>query len=316
MITYNPIIQKLNSDLFTEQNLSVDVLRLDLIHSEISGNKWFKLKFNLEKAKAKNFKTIITFGGAFSNHIAATAAACKHEGIKTVGVIRGERPKVLNSTLIKATQDGMLLHFVDRETYSHKTEIQFKNELTKIFGEHFLIPEGGNNEEGILGSAEIIKPEWDYDYIFCACGTGATFSGILASLKSNQILIGISVLKGKNTLVNDAINQLQFVFPERNFVIKGNDALNKMEISESCITNSYCFNGYAKMDLSLIEFKNKFENEFKISLDYIYTNKSFYALFDLILQHKIKQNSKILIIHCGGLQGNNGFEERYQLKAV
>ncbi|MEI8137605.1 MAG: pyridoxal-phosphate dependent enzyme, partial [Bacteroidota bacterium] len=269
MITYNPIIKKINSDLFTEQNLSVDVLRLDLIHSEISGNKWFKLKLNLEKAKAQNFKTIVTFGGAYSNHIAATASACKIEGVKSIGVIRGERPTTLNSTLVKATEDGMLLYFVDRETYAKKTQENFQQDLLKLFGEHYLIPEGGNNAEGIFGSAEIIKPEWNYDYIFCACGTGATFSGILASLKPNQILIGISVLKGENTLVNEAIKQLQFVFPDRKFSIKGNEAIIEKEISESCITNSYCFNGYAKLNLSLVEFKTNFEKEFNIPLDYI-----------------------------------------------
>lgn len=313
MITYDPIIQKLNSDLFTEHNLSVEVLRLDLIHPEISGNKWFKLKRNLQKAKAGNFKTIITFGGAFSNHIAATAAACKLEGLKSVGIIRGDENENLNPTLLKAKQDGMLLHFVDRETYSHKTEEQLKNRLLEIFGEHYLIPEGGNNEEGILGCTEILKPEWEHDVIFCACGTGATFAGILASFKPSQTLVGINILKGENSLVKDALDQLHSVFPGQKFSICGNEALDKKVIKESCITNAYCFNGYAKIDKQLIEFKNKFEKEFTIPLDYIYTNKLFYAAFDIINQNKILPNSKILIIHCGGLQGNKGFEEIYKL---
>ena len=313
MIRYDPIIQKLNSGLFTEHNLSVEVLRLDLIHPEISGNKWFKLKRNLQKAKAENFKTIITFGGAFSNHIAATAAACKLEGFNSVGIIRGEESEILNPTLLKAKENGMLLHFVDRETYSKKTDEQFKNELTKIFGEHYLIPEGGNNEEGILGCTEILKPERDHDIIFCACGTAATYAGILAGSRSDQVVVGISLLKGENTLVKDALDQLHFVFPSKNFSLSGNEALNKNIISESCITNNYCFNGYAKLDKQLIAFKHQFEKEFTIPLDYIYTNKLFYAVFDLIKQNKIKPNSKILIIHCGGLQGNKGFEDRYQL---
>lgn len=313
MITYDPIIQKLNSGLFTEHNLSVEVIRLDLIHPQISGNKWFKLKRNLQKAKAENFKTIITFGGAFSNHIAATAAACKLEGFHSVGIIRGDETENLNPTLLKAKENGMLLHFVDRESYSKKTEEPFKNELTKIFGEHYLIPEGGNNEEGILGCTEILKPEWDHDIIFCACGTAATYSGILAGSRSDQVVVGISVLKGENTLVKDALDQLHFVFPSKNFPLSGNEALNKNIISESCITNNYCFNGYAKLDKQLIAFKNQFEKEFTIPLDFIYTNKLFYAVFDFIKQNKIKPNSKILIIHCGGLQGNKGFEERYKL---
>lgn len=313
MITYDPIIQKLNSGLFTEHNLVVEVLRLDLIHPEISGNKWFKLKRNLQKAKVENFKTIITFGGAFSNHIAATAAACKLEGFHSVGIIRGERTENLNPTLLKAKENGMLLHFVNRETYSLKTDEQFKNELTKIFGDHYLIPEGGNNEEGVLGCTEILKPEWDHDIIFCACGTAATYAGILASSRSDQFVVGISVLKGENTLVKDALDQLHSVFPTQKFTIHGNEVLEKKVISESCITNNYCFNGYAKMNKELISFKNKFETDFSIPLDYIYTNKLFYAVFDLIQQNKIQPSSKILIIHCGGLQGNKGFEERYQL---
>ena len=308
MINYEPIINKIHY-----QNFDIDVLRLDLIDPEISGNKWFKLKRNLLKAKAGNFKTIITFGGAFSNHIAATAAACKLEGFHSVGIIRGEETENLNPTLLKAKENGMLLHFVDRETYSRKNETQFKNEILKIFGEHYLIPEGGNNEEGILGCAEILKPEWNHDLIFCACGTAATYAGILASSKAEQILVGISVLKGENTLVNDAKEQMHSVFPERKFSIKGNEVLEKDEVTESCISNKYCFNGYAKFDKTLIEFKERFQNEFKIPLDHVYTSKLFYAAFDLIKKNKIKANSKILIIHCGGLQGNKGFEERYKL---
>lgn len=314
MITYNPIIQKLHSGLFNERNLSFEVLRLDLLDPEISGNKWFKLKRNIQKAKSENFKTIITFGGAFSNHIAATAASCKLDGLNSVGVIRGDETQDLNTTLLKAKENGMLLHFVSREIYSHKTEESFKSELIKIFGEHYLIPEGGNNEEGILGCTEILKPEWDHDIIFCACGTAATFAGILGSLKPKQLLVGISVLKGENTLVNDALNQMHSVFPQQKFSVKGNEALSKDEIVENCISNNYCFNGYAKMDKQLVAFKNIFEKDFDIPLDYIYTNKLFYAVFDLMKHNKIKENSKILIIHCGGLQGNKGFEKRYNLE--
>ncbi|MDO9000824.1 MAG: pyridoxal-phosphate dependent enzyme [Bacteroidota bacterium] len=312
-INYNPIIQKLSSSLFEEQNLLVDVLRLDLIHPEISGNKWFKLKLNLEKAKALNFKTVITFGGAFSNHIAATASACKLEGINCIGIIRGEESQNLNSTLLKAKQDGMLLHFVDRGTYSKKTEVSFANYLLKTFGDYYLIPEGGNNDEGVLGCAEILKTEWDYDFIFIACGTAATYAGVLASAKTNQTVVGINVLKGENLLVNDALNKLQSIFTTKKFVINGNEELEKLQIENSCITNNYCFNGYANLTNELIEFKNKFEKEFNIPLDYIYTNKLFYAVFDIINKNKIRPNSKVLIIHSGGLQGNKGFEERYHL---
>ena len=131
----------------------------------------------------------------------------------------------------------------------------FRELLIKIFGEHYLIPEGGNNEEGILGCTEILKSEWNYDFIFCACGTAATYSGILASIKPEQTLVGISVLKGENSLVNDAQNQLKSIFPESKFNVKGNEELENTQIENNCISNNYCFKGYAKLDENLIRFK-------------------------------------------------------------
>lgn len=321
MLHYSPIIQSLQLNL----NYQVDVLRLDLLHQEISGNKWFKLKHNLLKAVVENHNLIITFGGAFSNHIAATAAACKLFNIKCVGIIRGEEQN--NPTLEQAKQNGMQLHFVSREFYSQKNEIAFKNYLTEKFGAHYLIPEGGNNVEGVLGCMEIAatnftndtnyvgENSWQtYDYIFCACGTGTTFAGILASAKPNQTVIGISVLKGEHKLPQETENLLQEIFPERNLKVFGNEAVEKNNIENHCIINQYAFSGYAKFDKALIDFKNEFEREQKIPLDYVYTNKLFFAAFDLMKQNKLKANSKILIVHSGGLQGNKGFEERYHLK--
>ena len=313
MIDYSPIIQKLNSNFFSERTIDADVLRLDLIHEEISGNKWFKLKKNLEEVKSKKIKTVITFGGPFSNHIAATAVACKMAGLNSVGIIRGEESSEINETLANATANGMHLHFISRENYKQKNTEVFKRDLTNIFGEHYLIPEGGNNKEGILGCTEILKPDWNYDFIFCACGTAATFSGILASCKPNQKLIGINVLKGENSLLTDVDVNMQQIFPQQKFIVVGNEGIEKNEIDTNCITNKYCFNGYAKLDKELIDFKNKFEMEYKIPLDYIYTSKLFYAVFDLLLKNKILPKTKILIIHCGGLQSNKGFEKRYKL---
>jgi len=308
MINYEPIITKIQF-----QNFDIDVLRLDLIDPEVSGNKWFKLKKNFKKARQDEQKTVITFGGAYSNHIAATAALAKAANLNCVGVIRGEQTEILNPTLQLAKEKGMQLYFVDRETYSKKETAEFKKQLSNKFGPHYLIPEGGNNKAGILGCAEILKPEWKYDHIFCACGTGATYSGILASVKPQQKVIGISVLKGENVLVNDVSKQLNEFFPEQTFSIAGNEELEKEKIENSFITNKYCFNGYAKKDEILLEFKKSFEKEYTIPLDHVYTAKLFYAVFDLIQNKKIKQHSKILVIHSGGLQGNKGFEERYKL---
>ncbi|MEO6304419.1 MAG: pyridoxal-phosphate dependent enzyme [Bacteroidia bacterium] len=313
MIPYDPIIQKINSDIFTAKDLSVEILRLDLIHPEVSGNKWFKLKQNIKKAEQDEQKIIITFGGAYSNHIAATAALCKLKRLNSIGVIRGEQTEILNLTLQTAKEKGMQLYFVDRETYSTKDTVEFKKHLNNKFGPHYLIPEGGNNKEGILGCMKILKPEWEHNYIFSACGTATTYSGILASARPNQTIVGISVLKGENNSPKEASTQLRTIFPEQKLIINGNEELEKLQIENNCITNNYCFNGYAKRDKDLVDFKTKFEKEFAIPLDHIYTTKLVYAVFDLIKKNKIKPNSKILIIHSGGLQGNKGFEDRYRL---
>jgi 1-aminocyclopropane-1-carboxylate deaminase len=307
------IIQTLNSEHLHKQKLTLDVLRLDLIHPEFGGNKWFKLKRNLQKAKDKNIRTIITFGGAYSNHIAATAAACKFFQLQAIGIIRGEESKNLNPTLLKAKEDGMQLHFVSRETYAQKNEPRYHAWLTKTFGQNLLIPEGGNNEEGILGCSEILNPAWDYDYIFCACGTGATFSGIVASCKPTTVVVGMSVLKGANNLPLQVKQQLTVVFPQQHFNVLGNEVLQQSEFTNHCIINTYSFNGYAKKNQELIDFKNKFECDFNIPLDYIYTNKLFYGVFDLIQKQKLKAHAKILIVHSGGLQGNQGFEGGFGL---
>lgn len=330
MLAYSPIIQMIN----LRSNYQVDVLRLDLLHQEISGNKWFKLKHNLKKAIAEKHNLIITFGGAFSNHIAATAAACKLFNIKCVGVIRGEEHSstsldATNPTLQKAKENGMQLHFVSRELYAQKNDEAFKKYLHETFGAHYLIPEGGNNVEGALGCMEILATNFtnntnsvgdnscnsrlSHDYILCACGTGTTFAGILASAKPNQSVIGMSVLKGGNKLPEETENLLQQVFPDKKLKVFGNEALEKPIIENSCISNTYCFSGYAKFDKTLIDFKKEFEREHNIPLDYVYTNKLFFAAFDLMKKNKFKSNSKILIIHSGGLQGNKGFEKRYKL---
>lgn len=310
MIVYDPVIQHLdlNPDYFT------DVLRLDLIHPEISGNKWFKLKKNLDRAVQQNQTTILTFGGAFSNHIAAAANACKQSGLKSIGVIRGERIEPLNTTLLKAQQDGMRLHFVDRASYAAKHTPAFQLKLTQLLGNFYLIPEGGNNAEGVVGCMEILKPEWNYDYVFCACGTGTTYSGLLASVGPLTKIIGVNVLKGDNTMASEVRFLLSQVLRHSEFVIKGNEALEENGIDSHSIISSYSFRGYAKFDQQLIDFKNQFEKRNNMPLDYIYTCKLFYAVDDLIKRRKVPANSKILIVHSGGLQGNQGFEKRYKIK--
>lgn len=283
MLTYNPIINKINYN-----NYEIGVLRLDLIHPDISGNKWFKLKYNLQKAKQLNKDTIITFGGAFSNHIAATSVACENAGIKSIGIIRSESSSENNSTLSFAKKNNMELLFVSRNEYSQKDNFDYLQRLQYMYPNAYIIPEGGNNILGQKGCEEILTTETGiYTQVFCALGTGATYKGISKSLLRHQNLNVINVLKF-NAIASE---------------------------EQTHIYNNYHFGGYAKHNNELLEFKLWFENTYSIPLDYIYTAKSFYSAFDLMNQNIINTTEKILIIHCGGLQGNIGYEKRYNLNA-
>ena len=279
-ITYKPIINTIEYN-----DYRIGILRLDLIHPEISGNKWFKLKYNLEEAKTEYKNTIITFGGAFSNHIVATAVACKSTGLKCIGIIRGEESYASNPTLSFAKQNGMELLFVNREEYSQKNDTGYLQRLRYMYPDAYIIPEGGDNKLGQKGCEEILTaPTYGYSSIFCAHGTGTTYKGIATSLLAHQTLTVVNVL---------------------NFEAVANEA-------QTTILNNYHFGGYAKHTKELLEFKTWFENTYYIELDYVYTAKLFYAVFDLMQQEKL-DNKEILIIHSGGLQGNKGYVERYNL---
>lgn len=288
-----------------------DVLRLDLLHPELSGNKWFKLKFNLDSARAENRNTLLTFGGAFSNHIAATAAAGRICGFQTIGVIRGEEQS-LNPTLVKARADGMRFHFVSRADYSRKNDSTFLQELRQEFGDFYLIPEGGNNKEGIRGCTTILDRVGSYDHVLCACGTATTYTGLLLSIPDGTLLTGISVLKGRNDLP-EAVNRYMREQGIRKAEVKGNETSGVGKIREHNITNTYAFNGYAGFEPRLLNFKREFEKDLSIPLDHIYTAKLFYAVQDLLQQGKFEKGARLLIVHSGGLQGNTGFEQRYAL---
>jgi 1-aminocyclopropane-1-carboxylate deaminase len=291
-------------------------LRLDLIDPEISGNKWFKLKHNLQKASEGHFKTLITFGGVNSNHIAATAKAGKKAGIKTIGIIRGEQQQI-SPTLAKAQADAMQIEYISRSDYTQKNSFEFTEALNKKYGPHYLVPEGGNNLAGAMGCTEILNEECrTFDYIICACGTGTTYAGLLNSAAPNQIVIGINVLKGENTLPASAIKLLSTMNSQETKEVIGNEALDKETIIENCISNNYCFSGYACYSKELVDYKKEFEKRCNFELDYVYTNKLFYAVSDLIKKKKFKKNSKLLLIHSGGLQGNVAFEQRYHLKLI
>lgn len=281
--------------------VSLYIKREDLLHPSISGNKFRKLKYNLAQAKSENKQAILTFGGAFSNHILAVAAAGKEQGFRTIGIIRGEelKNKVFeNPTLQKAQDYGMVFEFVAREIYKEKNDSKFIQNLEEKFGDFYLIPEGGTNNLAIKGCEEILTvTDEKFDYICCAVGTGGTISGLINCSKNGQQVLGFPALKG--SFLREDICK---------FVSKSNWDL----ITE------YHFGGYAKVSEELILFINEFYQKHKIPLDPIYTGKTMFGVMDLINKNYFPQNSKILVIHTGGLQGiagmNNLLKQKKQLQ--
>jgi 1-aminocyclopropane-1-carboxylate deaminase len=283
-------IESLNLHEFFEKNIHADVLRLDKVDDVISGNKWFKLKYYLEEAIVNNHKTIITFGGAYSNHIIATACAAKISGLKSVGIIRGGEPASLSHTLLEAKKYGMQLEFISREEYKRKNEPGFLKQLSNTFRNSFIIPEGGEGILGVKGSAEILDGTVanNYSHILCATGTGTMFAGIVNAAAGNQKIMGISVLKGMNNLLKEI--SLFINYPNRPVSFE--------------INHEYHFGGYAKKNNELIQFMNYFFESTGIPSDFVYTAKLFYAVMDLLSKNYFPSRSRLLIIHSGGLQGN------------
>ena len=270
-----------------------------LIHPTVSGNKYRKLKYNLQKAQSENYKGILTFGGAFSNHIAATAAAGQALNIPTVGIIRGEElaSKIeLNSTLNYAQSCGMQLEFVSRSVYKQKTDPAYLKTLLESFEDFYIIPEGGTNALAIKGCEEILTEEdHTFDTICCAVGTGGTIGGLINSSLPTQKIIGFPALKGG--FLNEDICK---------FATQSN-----WELWEA-----YHFGGYAKVDSKLITFMNHFKTTFKIPLDPVYTAKMMYGIFDAIHTGEIPKDAKVLAIHTGGLQGIEGMNLRLKQKQL
>lgn len=288
-----------NININFPNDISLTLKREDLNHPFISGNKLRKLKYNLLQAKAENKTTLLTFGGAFSNHIAAVAYAGKEQGFKIIGVIRGDEllDKIEeNPTLKFAQENGMEFEFVSREDYRNKSEISFIEKLKEKFGDFYLVPEGGTNELAVKGCEEILTAEDAvFNYVCCAVGTGGTISGLINSALPNQKILGFPALKG------------DFLIDEiRIFAKKDNWEL----------ISDYHFGGYGKINLELIEFINAFFDENKVPLDPIYTGKMFFGVIDLISKKYFPPHSKILLIHTGGLQGIEGMNLKLKQKKL
>lgn len=271
--------------------------REDKIHPFISGNKYRKLKYNLIESQNKKHDTLLTFGGAYSNHIAAAASAGKESGIKTIGVIRGEElaDKISeNPTLSFAQNCGMKFKFISREVYRTKTTSSFINTLKNELGNFYMIPEGGTNELAVKGCEEIfIEEDKTFDIICCPVGTGGTISGLINASEPHQKILGFPALKGD--FLQKEIGK---------FTAKSNWEL----------VTDYHFGGYAKINSTLVEFINRFKQEYNIPLDPIYTGKMMFGIFDLIKKGYFKKGAKILAIHTGGLQGIDGMNIKLKQK--
>ena len=285
--------QKITYDL--PNGITLEIKREDLLHPFVSGNKFRKLKYNVLQAKAENQSVLLTFGGAFSNHIAAVAYAGKEQGFETIGVIRGDelRDKISeNPTLSFAQECGMRFEFVTREAYRHKTETAFIEQLQVKFGSFYLVPEGGTNDLAVKGCEEILT-EFDahFDFVCSAVGTGGTISGLINSALPHQKVLGFPALKG-DFLQNEI----------HKFVNNKNWEL---------ITD-YHFGGYGKVTTEFIEWMNWFYAQTGIPLDPIYTGKMVFGVMDLIQRNYFPPKSKILMIHTGGLQGIAGMNAKLE----
>jgi len=268
------------------------IKREDQNHPFISGNKWWKLKYNLEGAQQQGYNTLLTFGGAYSNHIYATAAAAHELGLKCIGVIRGEEIVPLNSTLAFAKNKGMKLHYVSREAYRNKTDESFIQQLKNRFGEFYLIPEGGTNQSAIRGVQEFahtLKAEISFDYICLPVGTGGTIAGIISGLDAQHEVVGISVLKDGNFLMDEVRSHL------KNFsdTVYGNWH----------IETSYHHGGYAKTNPQLFAFMDAMNANHNLPLDPVYTAKLMWGVLDMLAKGKFRRGSTVLVLHTGGLQG-------------
>ncbi len=278
-------------------NVNLFMKRTDLVHPVISGNKWYKMKYNIVEMKKLGLDTLLTFGGAFSNHIHAAAHAGKIFGFKTIGLIRGEEHLPLNPTLQAAVDDGMELHYVDRTTFRKRETEEFLNSIRERFGDVYILPVGGTNKIALKGCAEIIDQiDIDYNYICSASGSGGTFAGLVAGLKGSKQAIAFPALKGGEFL-EEVISDLVSEYTGETF---SNWGLN----------TDYHFGGFAKLTKELIDFTHEFNELNGFELDYIYTNKMMFGIADLIKKGFFKSGETIVAIHSGGLQGNEGMREK------
>ena len=279
----------LQSSLLNEKGVEVIVARLDKIHEDVSGNKLFKLHYFIEECMSADHKTLLTFGGAYSNHLVAAAYVCRNAGLRCIGVVRGERPPVRSHTLSRCEDLGMELHFISREEYKHAEDPAFIAALHEQFGDFTLVPEGGYSHLGAKGASLIhdVIDNINATHIATAVGTATTLAGLLLKKKEDQEIITVPVIKN----MADIPERIDFLTEEK-------------EAGGLEILSDYHFGGYAKYNEDLIGFMNAFYDEYKVPSDFVYTGKMLYAIFDMIKKDHFPKGSRIVCLHTGGLQGN------------
>ncbi len=298
---------KLNSSPISPLDLSyygikneVFIKRDDLIHPIISGNKWRKLKLNIEKYESSSFKGIISMGGAFSSHILALSYVCYQKKIPCVLLIRGEKPKKNDDIILKCIANGAIIRHLSRTDYSNKIWVKMFAE--ENYPSYYFIPEGGGNKYGLNGCKAIVREiSIEFDELFCDVGTGTTLAGISNALKAHQKANGIVVLKGAKNL-------------EKEIEAKYSEVYGGNSRDNWSLIHDYHFGGYAKYNHELIRFMQSFYEITGIKTDPIYSGKMFYGLIDVLKEEIINPSKKIIALHSGGLTGIRGYENRYGVK--
>lgn len=281
---------EIKAPLFTKKRVSVIIARLDKIHPIVSGNKLFKLHYFLQESIKQNRKPVITFGGAYSNHLVATAYACKLAGIKCTGIVRGEKPATASHTIQHCESFGMQLHFITRKAYSEKNTTVLPESITGIFEDSIIIPEGGYHPLGAAGASLIMDKlaNCNASHICTAIGTASTLAGLIIKSNSNERIIGIPVLKNMHDI------------EERLIHLGCRNQLSNLDISDG-----YHWGGYAKKSPGLFQFMNSFFSDYGIPTDFVYTAKMMYAVIDKVKGGFFAEGSRIVCLHTGGLQGND-----------
>ncbi len=287
-------IDTISAPFLKEKEIELLVARLDLIHPVVSGNKLFKLHYFIEAAKSTNKATIVTLGGAYSNHLAATAFHCRSVGLKSIGLVRGESPAKKSHTLLICEEYGMQLIFLDRKEYPLINEDRITKLLNIIPSEFVFIPEGGYDPLGAKGASMIMTELNDLNatHVCTATGTATTLAGIISSASDNTKIIAVPVLKG----MTDLEERISFL-------------LNNKPYNKPLILNEYHFGGYAKKTDALIQFMNDFYKDYRIPTDFVYTGKMMFAITEKIKTDYFPERSRILCLHTGGLQGNDSLPE-------